>query len=267
MGHIKEENLGLLDYLLDQHDYAMLVKLLQKEGAPASLQAFARLGQALVQGNLAVIDKLAQELDQDQLLRPEALEQATYAAYRALQIQLKRQEYGDYFRALTPILVNIFRLIFEKRVMPQLDQFIEPIKKEDIDGRHLYRGLQWKQSRVEASDNIVNQTFHRYYGDHFNYDQYLSSSHLLKLITDHSQDKDLVAKATRMRAVEKYVRNLSAHEVVFVDQAWVKERGQLSLEEINHLLGELMTLADLKDQDQLNALSKINKEIKQGLGV
>ncbi|WP_124057844.1 hypothetical protein [Vaginisenegalia massiliensis] len=257
----------LIQYMLQDQDYLALNQYLEQIGLAndASAKAYVSLAQAILAVDLKTVAQLAPRLNYDYLLQGSDLEQATYAYFLYLSVQLKRHEYMDYLRGLTPILVNVFRLLIEHDFMPNLADYMEPIHKESDHGDNLYRGIQWSRSKVMAKPNRIQSTWHHYYGDSFDYEQYVSSSHLLKLIESYSKHPDLVAKAQQMRQVEKLVRNMVAHEVVYVNPEWIEARCHLSPMQIHELLLELMTLAGLDKKPHLQVLSQLNHDILTAL--
>ncbi len=266
--HMMDSQLNdeLIVHMLDYREYLLLQSYLDSSSVlTPHLQLLTQLGEAILHCDIESVNTLAESLNISHLTHITRLKQRAYYYYQGMQLNFLRQEYGDYFRALSPFLVDVLRLIVERHIMPQLNEFIIPIVKENAEGNKIYRGLQWKQSRVEQSNNIINQTFKKYYGERFNYDHYVSSSHLVKIIDDHSNDQHLKQLIAKVRHVEKYVRNIAAHEVVYVDNTFVTQRTSLTLEEIQLSIQELMDFAGLTDQSMIHILLEINQQILEEL--
>ncbi|MBG9982883.1 hypothetical protein HZY86_07185 [Aerococcaceae bacterium DSM 111020] len=256
----------LIMHMLDYREYLPLQSYLQSSSTMTPhLKLLTQLGDAILHCDIETVNPLAESLDILHLTHISRLKQRAYFYYQGMQLNFLRHEYGDYFRALSPFLVDVLRLIIERHIIPQLNEFMIPIVKENAEENRIYRGLQWKQSRVEQSNNIINQTFKKYYGERFNYDHYVSSSHLVKIIEDHSKDQKLKQLIANVRHVEKYVRNIAAHEVVYVDNAFVTQRSGLTLNDVQLCVQELMHNADLTDQAVINILTEINQRILQAL--
>ena len=253
---------SLLDHLLEYHEYRQIKEIHSLTGQG---QQVLDLAEAALYGDTTLMEELIDSLGLDHLKEPDPLKLRAYCAFRHLDMQMKRQEYGDFFRAMTPIMVDLLRLISKRLIIPQLDEFMETIYKESEEGKLIYRGLQWKEDRVDASDNIIHQTFKKYYGNNFRYDQYVSSSHLTKILSDHCQDLEIVQRAETLRFVEKYVRNISAHECVYINDSWVQDRVGLSINQIWTLLQDLGRDAGLTNQAQIHLLESLNQELKTNI--
>lgn len=256
----------LVDHLLEQKDYLSLKRLLPSfiENAN-SITPFIDLAWAILTIDLDQVEQLATQLHYSFLNKPKRIQRKVYFYSHYLELQYRRQEYADYFRALTPVMVDILRLIIEQDFMPDLNHYLIPVIKNTAEGKPLYRGLQWFERKVEGDNNFIHQTFKKHYGDHFNYDYYVSSSHLIKLIEDHSSNELIKEKVNQMRLIEKYLRNIIAHEVVCVDPAWVKQRMNLEISQVHALYQELIALAGLANQQIWQVFDQINQEIIQGL--
>lgn len=257
--------LHLIEHAIQHHQYISLYSFLHQhpQWQDADALNLVGLAHAIVKGNLSAIERLAPSTGYSYLTQPTYLEQRSYNFWHYLTIQLKRQEYADYLRALTPLLVDIYRLIIQKYLLPDLNKYIEPITKVKEDGDALYRGLQWSRSAIEGHDNMIQRTFQHFYGSRFNYSHYVSSSHLLKIIELNSKDETLIEKSHSMRNIEKYLRNIVAHEIVYVDEDWVEARIGLSPVAIHQLLKDLYHLAGLNDERQWESLSTIDKKLSE----
>lgn len=264
---IDKTQVALIDHMLEYRQYRPLLTYLKEKTAlkePYLLHSI-QLAQAFIDVNIREIEHLAPKVERHYLLKPTFLERRAYSYSHYMNIQFERREYMDYFRALSPLLVDLLRLIIEHDFMPELNEYIEPIVKENAEGKPIYRGLQWKQSVIESKKNMVFETFNKYYGDRFNYKHYVSSSHLLKLIDDHSKNDEVRAKSVSLRHIEKYVRNIVAHEVIYVSDELVERRTGMSMKQIHRLLQEALLLADLNDKRQWAILNELNKAIKNNI--
>lgn len=258
-----ESQVILLQFMIEQADYVSLSHFIQQypEWQVDVLETYIQLGQALITQDMNTIEALANTAQMSHLLEPTALERKLYSYMNYLQIQLNKREYADYLRGITPLLVDVFRLLLVRDCIPNLDEYIHPVVKPTDDDILLYRGMQWTQEVIESTNNIIRQTWQHYYGDAFNYEHYLSSSHLLKLIEHNSTNEAMKHHAMQLRQIEKKIRNLVAHETVHVDIAFIKERIQCAPEEVHTLLIETLHLAGLTDPIQWQSLSHLNQQM------
>lgn len=221
------------------------------------------LRESYLKGDLDRVKKRAADLGFSFLVAPSLLEQRVYRCVQAMELKLRSGAYDDYLRQLTPLLVDIFRLLVQEHILADLDRYLIEVFKETVEGRSIYRGIRWNQDQIESHPNLVQATFNKYYGEYFNYDHYLSSSHLMKIIEANSQDRHIVDLAKAMRQIEKYTRNIVAHELIHVDDAWLLHRIGKNSSEIHHDVISLANKAGLKDMKQWQGLKLIEKAIRQ----
>lgn len=256
---------ALITHMLDYYQYIPLDEFLANHPhwSTSQIQDTLALLQAIISVDLKTIETLAPKLHLDFLQHPSFLERKVYSYTQNLMLNLSEYEYADYLRGLTPILVDVMRLVVVKHALPDLDQYMIQVSKETTDGRLIYKGLQWNQEKIESGHNQVHKSWQKYYGKHFNYNHYVSSSHLLKLLMDYGKDEDIKETATQVRQVEKDLRNIVAHEVLFVDDAWLQERSNMDADEIHGLLMRLIYIAGLDDQKQWDVISDLNEQLKE----
>ena len=261
---LTDEHKLVVQHMLAYKEYDLLETYLSQTlniTAPEILQPI-QIGQAILNMDLDRLNHLVAQTPYQKLTKVTKIHQKVYFFTHYLQTQLMRKQYADYFRALTPVLVDLFRLIVAHDFFEDVNQYMVPVVKNTAEGTPLYRGLQWNQRKVESSDNIIRQTFQRYYGQNFNYEHYVSSSHLLKLVADHSKNQDLKDKAAQMRHIEKYLRNIIAHEVVCVDEEWIEHRVNMSIVDIHQLYIDLLTFAGLTNEFQWEIFDHLQTDIQ-----
>lgn len=264
---LTDEHWHVINHMLTYKEYDLLEKYVTqtlKVQDPQLLQ-LVHIGQAILNVDLDRLQRLVGQTPYHKLTKISKVHQRVYFFTQYLQTQLMRQQYADYFRALTPVLVDLFRLIVAHDFFPQINDYMIPVVKNTVENKPLYRGLQWNQRKVEAGDNIIQQTFKKYYGQSFNYDHYVSSSHLIKLIDDHSHNQALKDKTTKIRYIEKYLRNIIAHEVVCVDEDWIHHRVDMTIVEIHQLYIDLLIEAGLTQAEQWQVFDHLEADIKQHL--
>lgn len=245
--------------LIDYHQFvAVKQELKQLRSSKAKeLDTYADFALSIYHGDFKTIDRLGPSLGFDFMTQGSPLERRVYTYFLSMTRQLWQEEYGDYLRALTPLLVDLFRLAIIKDGVPNLDDYLQPIEKVTVQGPVIYRGLQWSQSAIERSDNPIQLTWRRYYGKNFNYEHYVSSSHLMKIIQDYAGNSKLIKLCQTLRNVEKYLRNLVAHEAVLVDYTYFIQRIDLSPIQVHALVLELMELCGINQKSHLTIVERI----------
>ena len=134
-----------------------------------------------------------------------------------LDIKYKRKEYGDFIRAITPLIVDLFEMILKKQCGIVVDDYC----------RETERGRQWDRRKLAGTP--VLQVLEREFQD-FKYGN-VYSVHLLVLLRGFSNDAALLGCAEKLRGAEDGIRNLAAHEIVSVTDETIRQRtGMTSLQ-------------------------------------
>ena len=131
----------------------------------------------------------------------------------ALEIKLKKGEYADFLRGITPVTADLFELILEN----QYGVTVEDYCIHQFNGRRKWNleALQKNPQIWEILSSSYREGFH---GND------ISSEHMLKLIEGKPGNDVLRRDAQDLREIEKAVRNAAAHDIVSVTESWIKER-------------------------------------------
>jgi len=121
-----------------------------------------------------------------------------------LDIRLKKGEYADFIRALTPIIVELFELILKKQCKIDVNDYCY------IDKKGLRK---WSQEKLNNTEILValNDAFmgNFKYGDVY-------SVHIKSLIERFTDNADLKKLVNDIREVEEKIRNDAAHDMISV---------------------------------------------------
>lgn len=136
-----------------------------------------------------------------------------------LDLKVKRGEYADFVRAITPLGVDLLELVIEQYCGIEIEQYYDKERK-------------WSRSKLRNTEilSIMNEVY-----SEFKYGPVYSSQ--LNLIIQKKCEDELVAKRIgELAEVEKLVRNMAAHTIVAVTPEWIKERTGKSIDEIMWLI-------------------------------
>lgn len=262
---ISKDQQLLINHMVDFRQYSVLEKYLKNKTNiyNEKLGRLIQLGQAYLSVNVEEIIEIAPKVDRDFLIKTDDLALRTYAYAHYMNHQFESKEYMDYFRGLSPLLVDLFRLVIQEDINLDINEYIEPVIQTLDDGRHLYKGLHWREETIESHSNIIAETWKKYYGDRFNYSHYVSSSHLMKLIDEYGKDRETIELCNHLRLVEKQVRNIVAHEAIYVSEKIVYNRSQFTIEEIHEKIQRVCLKAGLQDKRHWAILNELDKDIKE----
>ena len=141
-----------------------------------------------------------------------------------LQVKLEKKEYADFIRALTPLIVDLFEQVLEKKCGILVEDYCYYKKMEDGT---MVRN--WDGRKLDGSEILL--ALENRYTNGFKYG-FVYSDHLKVLVEHFSKDENLKNLTERLRSVESSVRNLAAHEMDSFDESKIKSRTGMSADAI-----------------------------------
>ena len=164
-----------------------------------------------------------------------------------LDIRQKRGEYGDFVRALTPPITELFIKILEKDGSIKISEYYHynaDKKKrwslDKISGTRIEtvmsRYLKWneKQKRYETRPGRSGGVDK----------EFIQSTQLLNLIKEYVADEEIVKLCETIRYVEDVVRNRVAHEMVGISDDFIRAKVGQDSEKIMHMIQRLLYSID-----------------------
>lgn len=135
-----------------------------------------------------------------------------------LGVLIKRDMLLEFIRGLTPVLDILFRLAFEKESGICLDPYL--IEREGQ--------VKWSQKAL-VGDEIgqrIMTVLDSSYGGNYSYKNSASSDNFLKLLESEVFGRGegrICKEAQTLREVEKKGRNKAAHQIISIDDAFLKK--------------------------------------------
>ena len=163
----------------------------------------------------------------------------------ALDLKVKRGEYADFIRAITPLVVDLLEIV--------LEQFCNI----DIVKYYKYSQRSWDEHKLKGELlDILNQKFGSFrYGSVY-------STHLKEIIIKKCADTLMVQRVQELVSVEQKVRNVAAHNIVSVTPEWIKERTGKSVDDIFWILKYVCEQVKINTRkENWNSYDSMNKRI------
>lgn len=173
----------------------------------------------------------------------------------SLDIKLKRGEYADYIRAISPLLAGLFEKILEKQAGIALKDYC--IKSKEGSWRWNDRKMSGTKV-LQVLENFCGKNAFRY-GDVY-------SSQLCVLLIELGQDINCKKTVENLRSVESKLRNLAAHQMISVTDISIRKETGFTGEQIMEMIKKAFIYAGMNikkecwdSYDQMNEvlLSKI----------
>lgn len=170
----------------------------------------------------------------------------------SLDLKVKRGEYADFIRAITPLGVDL------------LERVIEQYCGIYIEAYYSSRDSQ-KWSRIKLADSEVLEILNRKFTDGFRFGP-VYSYHLNTIVQAKCSDALMAQRVQELVNVEQKVRNLAAHSIVSATPEWVKERTGKSVDEIMWLIRYICEKIGIADsQESWRSYDRMNKKIIERL--
>ncbi|MGI6055864.1 MAG: type III-A CRISPR-associated CARF protein Csm6 [Bilifractor sp.] len=152
----------------------------------------------------------------------------------ALDIRLRKGEYADFIRAISPLIAALFENILKNRCHVDVETYIRTDKT----------GIRrWDSYRLTGSEiySVLNEG----YPTGFQYG-FVKSDHFVKLI-DHfgANDQKMVGLVDSIRNIEEDVRNKAAHEMVSITDDNIIRYTGCSAEDIMEKLKNLFKYSSI----------------------
>ena len=170
-----------------------------------------------------------------------------------MEIRLKKKEYVDFIRSVTPLIVDLFELILKKRCHIKIDDYCR-LSTRDGKGHRRWSMQQLKDTTVLK---ILNDGF----AGKFN-GQDISSKHLKVLIERLDTDQHLIELVRDVRSVEDNVRNLAAHQIISVTEEKIQKLTGFSSDKIMEMIKELFNYTGINiKKEYWDSYDEMNKII------
>lgn len=252
---------GVINNHIDSYDYVAALQISKsiKDFVCDDLFILLRAASYRLQLDFSGIDKLLNSTDYDILPIKDWNRKIILEYLLCLRIKLKREEYSDFIRAITPIIAELFELVLKKQCNIGINTY-STIKRN----RNNVFIRRWDRKKLANNPDLL-----RVLDDHFNgriLENPIASYHLSVIIDaycNHEKTKNTVEDLSN---VEQKVRNLAAHEIISVTDEWIKSNTGFTSEEIINKLKYLSKMCSFTiTKDLWDSFDKMNLLIKQQL--
>ena len=176
-----------------------------------------------------------------------------------VELRLRRKEYADYIRAITPLVVDLFEMILKKQCKCRVDDYCDG-QNNDREKRR-----RWSETKLQGTE--VGEILKESYKGKFNYGD-IYSEHLKILVCAMSNDAHLKKLVDNVRSVEFNIRNLAAHEIISVSDEMIKKRTGFSAEKIMNMIKELFNYTGIPVKPEYwDSYDEMNEKILECMSI
>lgn len=140
-----------------------------------------------------------------------------------LKIKIKKGEYADFIRAITPLMLDLLELVLKQYCQIDIDDYC--IQRDKNRNNNV---KEWDADKLKNSTvlNALNGAFKSFRSG------IIYSAHLNAIIQQNCGNNVLKRRIQEMSDVERKIRNIAAHDIVSVTDKWVMQEAGLSIEKI-----------------------------------
>ncbi len=153
-----------------------------------------------------------------------------------LYIALKKKEYANYVRSITPLIVDMFAMIIKRIMGIDIYDFCD-FRNET------YRWSQQKLNNSETGQRFL-EIWNNRFSEGFSYG-IIRSDHLREIVISDCTDSSVRTHVDDLRNIEQNIRNLAAHDIISVTEERILELTGFSSETIMNKIKKLFSYTDL----------------------
>lgn len=177
-----------------------------------------------------------------------------------LSVNVKRNMLLEFIRGISPVLDSLFKKAFELETRIDLDNYLT-----DKDGK-----VTWNRKKLLSDDNgkkILDALNSSYNG--FNFINTASSDNFLKLMEFEEfgiSERNITKRAEELRDIEREGRNKAAHQIVSIDDDFLKrETGYTSYEILKKITDFVEDIKLGVKKEHWNSYEIMNEKIIESL--
>lgn len=162
-----------------------------------------------------------EKFELDEYFKNESKDIKLYEYILSLDVKVKREEYADFVRSISPILRDIFKLYAERKLNINVLKYCDkPNSEPRLKLKKIFKFIEKGDEEGKEAQIILdalNKEFGRFT------DSALAASNLTVIIEAFETNKQIIEMIKTLRRLEKNVRNIAAHQVVSINDEKIKE--------------------------------------------
>lgn len=200
--------------------------------------------------NSKVVDKLLAQQKIDLIPVKSGNQRSLFEYALALEIKIKKGEYADFIRGLTPLTADLSELILKSQCNIDINDYCKVNR---------YGLRKFDTRKLNGTD--IYETLQNEFDGNFKPND-VGTRQMVPLINKYSEDNVLKQKIKEIMDIEQAIRNLAAHEIVSVTEEWIKEKTGFSSKQIFELIKFLIVKAGVKvSKEDWESYDKMNEII------
>lgn len=222
------------------YDYraALTVANTMKEEDTQNYKSYLKLAEKRLLLDISAVDRIAQKISFDCIPVKSSAERMLFEYALCMMIKLKKGEYVDFIRAITPILVDLFEIVLKAQCKIDVNNYCVQLRKKDGTSQR-----RWATEKLKGTE--IGQVLDEAFSGNFKFGD-VYSVHIKVLIEHFSKDAQLNELVNNLRLVEEKIRNTAAHDIVSVTDKTIEERTGFSADNIMKMIQKLFSYTSIK---------------------
>lgn len=209
-----------------------------------------------------------EKFELDEYFKNETKDIKLYEYILSLDVKVKREEYADFVRGISPLLRDIFRIYLERKlkinILRYCDNYSEEarISLEKIDSEINNKTKYMNEAKV------IKEALNKEFNNKFRYGSAIAASNLLVIIAAFETNNQILDILKTLRRLERNVRNIAAHQIVSINDEKIKEgssshgKNGKSSKQIIQMLKIITQHAKINKVGNWNSYQEMNEYIK-----
>lgn len=227
---------------------------------------YLRLAESRLLLDFSTVDKILQERHYQCLPIRESGKRKCFEYALSLQVKLWREEYADFIRGITPLIVDLLEMALKYQCKIDIDRYCRmKTKRIELKNKSIeVRTRVWDMKKLQATPllDALNKEFGYFRGEN------IYSIHLQGLIKSFSTNSKMIELTKDLTNVEGRIRNMAAHEIVSITEDTIVERTELTGKQIMDKIKEMFSYTGIKiKSNDWNSYNAMNDQIICRLGM
>lgn len=246
---------------LRKYNYSAAFEVAQVTRQFLSEKSYHLIAAAFYRNNLdrdGVLKSLKVANDKFDYYETAQLKLVEYVLY--LSVSVKRNMLLEFIRGISPVLDSLFKKAFELETCIDLDNYLTNKKGK----------VTWNRKKLLSNDtgkkilDVLNSSYNG-----FNFKNTASSDNFLKLMESKEfgiSERNITKRAEELRDIEREGRNKAAHQIVSIDDDFLKrETGYTSYEILNKITAFVEDIKLGVKKEHWNSYEIMNEKIIESL--
>lgn len=221
---------------------------------------YLRLAESRLLLDFRTVDKILREKDYKCLPIRESGKRKCFEYALNLQIKLWREEYADFIRGITPLIVDLLEMALKYQCKIDIDKYCRiKTRKIELKNKSIeVRTRVWDTGKLQGTPILeaLNKEFGGFRSEN------IYSVHLKSLIQAFSKNNKMKELAQDLTNVEGRIRNMAAHEIVSITEDTIVERTELTGKQIMDKIKEMFHYTGIKiKSSDWNSYNDMNEQI------